>query len=82
MDPTQQTFEREFPGYEPFPFGAKRHIDQLVRHILLTEPLVDEFANLFKGVTDEDIDELMNSFRFEQCVQRTELAKTLATEAL
>jgi aryl-phospho-beta-D-glucosidase BglC (GH1 family) len=82
MDPIQQTFEREFPRYEPFPFGAKRHIDQLVRHILLTEPLVDQFADLFKGITDEDIDQLMNSFRFEHCEQRTELARTLADDAL
>ena len=78
MDPIQQTFASEFPNYEPFPFGARRHIDQLVRHILLTEPLVDEFANLFKGLTNEDIDELMDSFRFKRCVERTELAKTLA----
>jgi multiple sugar transport system ATP-binding protein len=68
-------------GYNPFPFGARRHIDQLVRHILLTEPLVDEFAALFAGVSDADIDALMASFRFEHCVQRAELAGILAADA-
>jgi hypothetical protein len=81
MDPIADTFAREFPGYNPFPFGAKRHIDQLVRHILLTEPLVDEFARLFEGVSDADIDELMASFSFDRCVQRAELARTLAKNA-
>lgn len=68
-------------GHNPFPFGAKRHIDQLVRHILLTEPLVGEFARLFEGVTDAEIDELMASFRFERCMQREALAETLAGDA-
>ena len=81
MDPIAETFAREFAGYTPFPFGAKRNIDQLVRHILLTEPLVDEFARLFDGVSDNDIDELMASFRFERCVRRIELAETLADDA-
>jgi hypothetical protein len=81
MDPISETFAREFPGYNPFPFGSKRQIDQLVRHILLTEPLVDEFARLFEGVSDADLDELMASFRFDRCVRRTELAGTLAEDA-
>ncbi len=76
MDPIVQTFEKEFPEYQPFPFGAHRHIDQLLRHILLTEPLIDEFAKLFRDVTDAEIDELMNSFRFANCIQRKELAQT------
>jgi hypothetical protein len=42
---------------------------------------VDEFARLFEGVSNADIDELMASFRFERCVQRPELARTLAADA-
>jgi endoglucanase len=78
LDPIVETFAKEFPEYQPFPFGARRHIDQLVRHILLTEPLVDEYAELFRGIRDSEIDELMNSFRFTNCVQRRELAQTLS----
>ena len=80
MDPVYETFAREFPAYNPFPFGAKRNIDQLVRHILLTEPLVEEFAALFRGIRSTEIDELMESFRFDRCLKRRELAETLAAD--
>ncbi len=61
--------------------GAKRHINQLVRHMLLAEPLVEEFGALFKRVTEQEIDALMQSFQFKNCVQRTELAQVLASSA-
>ncbi len=79
--PIEQTFQHEFPDYHPFPFGPKRHIAQLVRHMLLAEPLVDVFAACFKDVTEQEIDELMQSFEFKNCVQRTELAQLLASYA-
>jgi hypothetical protein len=81
MDPIEQLFAKEFPDYQPFPFGVKRNINQLVRHLLLTEPLVDEFASLFKGVTEPESDGLMASFRFDNCVRRAELARTLGDDA-
>jgi hypothetical protein len=81
LEPIEQTFAAEFPRYDPFPFGVKRHINQLVRHILLAEPLVEEFGELFRGVTEQDIDALMRSFQFKNCVQRTELAQLLASYA-
>jgi endoglucanase len=78
LEPIERTFAEEFPNYKPFPFGAKRHIDQLVRHMLLAEPLVEEFAGLFRDVTLDEIDTLMQSFEFEHCAQRGRLAQTLA----
>jgi endoglucanase len=80
LEPIERTFAEEFPNYKPFPFGAKRHIDQLVRHMLLAEPLVEEFAGLFRDVTLDEIDTLMQSFEFEHCAQRGRLAQTLAGE--
>ncbi len=77
--PIEALFEREFPNYQPYPFGVKRHIAQLVRHMLLAEPMVDEFADRFRGVSADDIDTLMQSFRFENCRQRTELADALTS---
>ncbi len=79
--PIEQTFAKEFPDYHPFPFGPKRHIAQLVRHMLLAEPLVELFAECFRDVTEEEIDQLMQSFEFKNCVQRTELAQLLASYA-
>jgi hypothetical protein len=81
IQPIEDLFQREFPNYQPYPFGVKRHIAQLVRHMLLSEPLQEEFAERFRGVTPEDIDALMRSFLFENCVQRTELAHILASYA-
>jgi hypothetical protein len=78
LEPIEQTFGREFPNYRPFPFGVKRHIDQLVRHVLLAEPLVEEFAALFRDVSADEIDALMQSFRFENCARRQRLAETLS----
>ena len=81
LGPIEELFAEEFPEYRPFPFGAKRQIDQLVRHMLLAEPLVEQFGALFRGVTEREIDELMQSFQFKNCVQRTELAQLLASYA-
>jgi endoglucanase len=80
LEPIERTFAEEFPNFKPFPFGAKRHIDQLVRHMLLAEPLVEEFAGLFRNVTLDEIDTLMQSFEFEHCAQRGRLAQTLAAD--
>jgi endoglucanase len=77
LEPIERTFAKEFPNYKPFPFGVKRHIDQLVRHVLLAEPLVKEFAELFRNVSVEEIDTLMRSFRFENCARRDRLAEIL-----
>jgi len=81
MGPLEQTFAQEFPNFDPFPFGTQWHLRRLVRHILLTEPLLDEFGALFKGMTETEIDEMMQSFRFENCVRRTELANILKSYA-
>jgi endoglucanase len=40
-----------------------------------------EYGELFRGMGEEDIEEMMQSFRFENCVQRTELAGILAEHA-
>ncbi|MBN1995861.1 MAG: cellulase family glycosylhydrolase [Anaerolineae bacterium] len=81
MEPIETLFAAEFPNYNPFPFGARWQINRLVRYILLAEPLLEEFGALFKGMTEAEIDEMMQSFRFENCLQRTELADILQAYA-
>jgi endoglucanase len=78
MQPLEETFAKEFPDYHPFPFGSHWLIDRLVRHILFAEPMVPEFGALFKGMSEPDIDTMMQSFQFQNCVQRPELARILA----
>jgi hypothetical protein len=80
MEPIEQTFEEFFPNYKPFPFDAQWQINRIVRHILLAEPLAEDFYPLLKGLDLAEIDELMASFRFENCVPRHELVRILREE--
>lgn len=78
MDPIERTFAEEFPNFEPYPWGKQRWINRLVRHILLSEPLVDGFARCFTGVTPEEAEVLADSFRLDQCARREPLLKILS----
>jgi len=80
MDPIEQTFAEFFPSYKPFPFDAQWQINRAVRHILLAEPLIEDFYPLLHGLELAEIDELMASFRFECCVPREELVQIIKRE--
>jgi endoglucanase len=77
LDPIDEIFDREFPTFDPYPWGRKRFVAELVRHILLTEPLIERYAQAFTGVTPDEAATLAGSFRFENCVERTELSEVL-----
>jgi hypothetical protein len=81
MGPLAETLTTEFPGWAPGPFGAPWYARRLVRHILLSEALLPEFAALFEGVSEAEIDALMRSFLFQNCAVRSELAEILAAYA-
>jgi hypothetical protein len=49
----------------------------VVRETLLSEYLGWEFAELFKGKTEEELEELARSFAFENCIKRDGLNKIL-----
>ncbi len=82
LDPIDALFEREFPGYAPYPWGQTPHIAVLVRHILLAEPLAEKFAALFDGITQEEAVEAAHSFRFDRAVERTGLSQVLRAHLL
>ncbi|WP_125777347.1 glycoside hydrolase family 5 protein [Antribacter gilvus] len=77
LDPVDALFDREFPEYEPWPWGRGPHVAVLVRHILLAEPLAERFGDLFRGVSPEQARELARSFRFAGCDRRQGLAEVL-----
>jgi endoglucanase len=82
LDPLEQTFATEFPDYKPAPFGSQtRQIKRLVCQILLAEALLPEFAELFRDMSETEIDEMMQSFLFKNCIVRQPLARTLADYA-
>ena len=80
MEPIEQTFAEFFPNYKPFPFDAQWQINRAVRHILLAEPLIEDFYPLLQGLDFSEIDELMASFRFDNCSPRYELAQIVQRE--
>jgi endoglucanase len=80
MEPIEQTFNEFFPNYKPFPFDAQWQINRSVRHILLAEPLIEDFYPLLKGSETTEIDVLMQSFLFQNCRPRKELVEIILRE--
>jgi len=77
MEPIEQTFTEHFPNYKPFPFDAQWQINRMVRHILLAEPLIEDFYPLLHDLDFEEINELMASFLFENCSPRHTLTQII-----
>ena len=69
MAPLEQRFAAEFPSHP----NPQWWLNRLVRHILLAEPLVPEYAESFRGLTREGIDEVMSSFDLASCIRRDRL---------
>ncbi|GIK07240.1 hypothetical protein Aspvir_002898 [Aspergillus viridinutans] len=61
----------------PLNWDTKRHIIRAVFHTFLAASLYKEFAELFRGKTHEELEELAKSFCLEQCVLRDDLNKAL-----
>ncbi len=80
MEPIEQTFAEFFPNYKPYPFDAKWQINRTVRHILLAEPLIEDFYPLLQGLDFDEIDALMASFHFQNCSPRQQLVKIIKKE--
>lgn len=77
MGPLKELFAREFPGYSPFPFGSDDLIARMVPEILFAEAMQADFAECFRDMPEDEIDEMMRSFRLENCVIRQPLASLL-----
>jgi endoglucanase len=80
MEPIEQTFAEFFPNYKPFPFDAQWLINRTVRHILLAEPLIEDFYPILQGLDYDEIDELMASFQYKNCTPRQQLIHIIKKE--
>ncbi|MEU5647098.1 glycoside hydrolase family 5 protein [Streptomyces milbemycinicus] len=76
--PLEQILADEFPGFTARPFSTRQWLDVLIRHIMLGQPLVQEYAELFRGLGDDDVLALADSFALDQCVQRDRHLNMLA----
>lgn len=77
-DPILQLIEREFPNRESLTFDSAWMVDRLLRGIMLSEALVPEFVAAFSGLSEEELDGLLQCFRLQNCVIREPLAHVLA----
>jgi endoglucanase len=78
LDPLMARFSREFPGWDPYPFGARRNVEQLVLNICFAEPLADEFAACFADATDSELVALGMSFAFGNCAVQKDLCEVVS----
>jgi aryl-phospho-beta-D-glucosidase BglC (GH1 family) len=78
ISPIEELLDKEFPEYNPYPFGKKSQIARLVRHILISEALVPEYCNLFKDKSNEELIALAESFNFKNYNKRERLEKILS----
>lgn len=75
MGPFRAMLSREFPNAS---VDVQGMASRLVRTILFAEALLPEYAALFRGMSFEDLDRLMGSFTFANCIKREQLARVLA----
>jgi hypothetical protein len=61
----------------PGPWATERHVSRNVVQTFVSQAFSDEFAELFRGLGEGQLESLARSFRFDQCVQREELNEVL-----
>ncbi|PJJ70808.1 aryl-phospho-beta-D-glucosidase BglC (GH1 family) [Diaminobutyricimonas aerilata] len=81
LDPIERLFREEFPDFQPYPWGAHRWIHGHVRHVILAEAMVDEYARRFEGVTPDEAERLAAAFDLENCLTRERLADILRADS-
>ncbi|HEX5087936.1 MAG TPA: cellulase family glycosylhydrolase [Nocardioides sp.] len=81
LEPVEQLFAREFPGFQPYPWGVRRWIHGHVRHVMLAEAMVDEYAAAFAGLTPEEAAGLADAFALPNARTRSRLADIIGGTA-
>lgn len=76
--PVQDLIAREFPDFDPYPWGRFDWVRTLLLNITLAQPLVGEYAALFRGLDDSELTALGTSFALENCLVREPLRKLLS----
>lgn len=61
----------------PTPWATERQITRLINQIYLSTCKSDEFAELFRDMSMQDLEECAKSFHFDECLQREGLNKAL-----
>ncbi|MFC4243239.1 glycoside hydrolase family 5 protein [Gryllotalpicola reticulitermitis] len=77
-EPVQELVRTEAPHFDPYPWGRFDWVRTLLLNITLAQPLAVEYAELFRGLSDAELDALADSFAFENCEVRESLRAQLA----
>jgi hypothetical protein len=77
LDPVRKVVAAEFPDWCPFPWGADFQVNRLIPHTLFAQAMLPEFGELFRDMTESEIDDMMRSFRLENCLHREPLVALL-----
>jgi endoglucanase len=75
--PFQDMMEREFPAFDPYPWGRRDWVRTLILNITVAQPPAYEYAQLFRGLDDGGLIALADSFALANCDQRTTLQEQL-----
>jgi hypothetical protein len=75
--PVQELVAREAPHFDPYPWGRFDWVRTLLLNITLAQPLATEYAELFRGLDDSELDALADSFAFASCEVRQPLLEQL-----
>ncbi|MFD1716262.1 glycoside hydrolase family 5 protein [Georgenia deserti] len=75
--PVQDLVAREFPSFDPYPWGRFDWVRTLLVNILLAQPMAEEYADLLRGLDDSELGALADSFAFENCEVRDTLLSQL-----
>jgi hypothetical protein len=70
---------REFPDFEPYPWGRFDWVRTLILNLTVAQPLAYEYAELFRGLGDEELIALADSCALAACDVRTTLLDQLRT---
>ena len=64
--PFQDMMDREFPDFDPY-LGRFDWVRTLLLNITVAQPLAYEYAELFRGLDDDELIALADSFAFANC---------------
>ncbi len=78
----QDLVAREFPAFDPYPWGRFDWVSTLLNNLLFAQPLAEEYAARFAGLSDVELDELADSFSFAQCLPSETLRRQLVESGI
>ena len=72
-----EKYTSAFQTMYPPVWDTRRHVSRVINECLLSKALSLEFAEIFRDLSKEELDEMARSFSFDECVQREALNRTL-----